>query len=209
MSMQHVQQFSNSAVLIQPQAARDIIALENAPPRTAESTMAAGEQCAGAFYSSGGSRGKPFPFAAGVAVIPVWGVLLHPDRYCDSWATGYAYIQAALSAALGDDDVKGIMFDVNSPGGHVAGCWEVSDLIFKSRGQKPMMALVDARACSAAYAIGSAAGRMVATSEASVGSIGVYIMHSSYEKMLEQLGIETTFIFAGKHKVDGNPYEAL
>lgn len=209
MSMQHVQQFSNSAVLIQPQAARDIIALEKAPPRTAESTMAAGEQCAGAFYSSGGSSGKPFPFAAGVAVIPVWGVLLHRDRFCDSWATGYAYIQAAISAALGDDDVKGIMFDVNSPGGHVAGCWEVSDLIFKSRGQKPMMALVDARACSAAYAIGSAAGRMVATSEASVGSIGVYIMHSSYEKMMEQLGIETTFIFAGKHKVDGNPYEAL
>src|SRR5690606_6181298 len=181
MSIHHVQQFANSPALIMPQAAREILALENAPPRTDEATLAAGQQCASAFYSSGGSSGKPFPFAGGVAVIPVWGVLLHRDRYCDHWGTGYSYLQAALSAALGDDDVKGIMFDVNSPGGHVAGCWEACDLIYKARGQKPMMALVDARACSAAYAIGSAVGRLVATQEAQVGSIGVFIMHSSYE----------------------------
>lgn len=209
MSIHHVQQFANSAVLLAPQAVRDIPGLANAPLRDDASTMAAGELCASGFYSSGSSSGKPFPFAGGIAVIPVWGVLLHRDRYCDSWATGYSYIHTAVSAALGDEDVKGIIFDINSGGGHVAGCWEVSDLIFAARGQKPMLALVDSRACSAAYAVGSAADRMIATSEADVGSIGVLLMHTSYEKMMEQIGLKTTFVFAGKHKVDGNPYEDL
>jgi ClpP class serine protease len=35
------------------------------------------------------------------------------------------------------------------------------------------------------------------------------MMHTSVEKMLEQMGLEVTFVFAGAHKVDGNPYEAL
>ena len=209
MSIHHVQQFANSAALIAPQAARDIPALADAPLRDDAATLAAGELCASGFYTTSGGSGKPFPFAGGIAVIPVWGVLLHRDRYCDSWATGYTYLESAFSAAMGDDDVKGIVFDINSPGGHVAGCFDVSDLIFSARGRKPTLAIVDARACSAAYAIACAADRIIATSESDVGSIGVLMMHTSYEKMMENLGIETTFIFAGQHKVDGNPYEDL
>ena len=210
MSIHHLRQFAQVPALIAPQAVRDVHALAEAPPRDEASTVAAGELCAaGLSGSAGGGGGKPFPFAGGIAVIPVWGVLLHRDRYCDGWATGYNYIHSAFSSALADEEVKAIVFDINSGGGHVAGCWDISDLIFEARGRKPTLSLVDARACSAAYAIGSAADRMIATDESCVGSIGVLMMHTSYEKMLEQAGIEVTFIYAGKHKVDGNPYQDL
>lgn len=208
MSIQHVQQFARAPSLIAPQHAQDIAALAQAPERNDERSMAAGLQCAQSFYS-GADKGKPFPFAGGIAVIPVWGALLHRDRWCDEWATGYSYIESRLSAALGDDDVKGILFDINSYGGHVAGNFELCEQIFAARGRKPMVALVDNRAMSGGYSIASAVGRIIATPSGDAGSIGVVLMHSSYEKMMENLGVKVTFVFAGRHKVDGNPYEDL
>lgn len=208
MTIQHVQQFARDIVLVAPNAAPDIAALANAPERTDERSLAAGFNCVSAFHA-GADKGKPFPFAGGIAVIPVWGALLHRDRWCDEYATGYSYIESRFAAAMGDDDVKGILFDINSYGGHVAGNFELCEQIFAARGKKPMMALVDSCAASGGYSIATAVGRIVATPSSSAGSIGVVMMHTSFEKMLENAGIKVTFIFAGKHKVDGNPYEDL
>lgn len=153
--------------------------------------------------------GKPFAFANGVAVIPVHGVLV--NRFSHSWGyvTGYNFIRAQHKAALADDDVELIVFDCNSPGGTVAGCFETAKEIFEGRSTKPSLAVVDASSYSACYAIASAATRMVATPSGGVGSIGVVAMHVSLAGMLDKFGVEVTFIHAGKHKVDGNPFEAL
>lgn len=208
MTIQHVQQFTRDLALVSAQSAQEIAALASAPARTDERTLDAGMNCVSAFHA-GADKGKPFPFAGGIAVIPVWGALLHRDRWCDEYATGYSYIESRFAAALGDDDVKGILFDVNSYGGHVAGNFELCEQIFAARGKKPMMALVDSCAASGGYSIASAVGRIVATPSANAGSIGVVMMHMSFEKMLSAAGVEVTFVFAGKHKVDGNPYENL
>src|SRR5690606_35872703 len=208
MSIQLVQQFARSASLVAPQCAQEVAALASAPDRNDQTSIDAGLQCIDA-YHAGADIGKPFPFAGGIAVIPVWGALLHRDRWCSSWATGYSYIESRLSAALGDDDVKGIMFDVNSYGGHVAGNFELCEQIFAARGRKPMMALVDSRALSGGYSIATAVGRVVATPSSDAGSIGVVLMHMSFEKMMKDSGVEVSFIYAGKHKIDGNPYQDL
>jgi signal peptide peptidase SppA len=208
MSIQHIQQFTRSAALVAPQYVAEIGNLSTSPERNDDRSSAAGLQCAQSFYA-GADKGKPFPFAGGVAVIPVWGALLHRDRWCDEWATGYSYIESRFAAAMGDDDVKGILFDVNSYGGHVAGNFELCEQIHSARGRKPMMALVDSRALSGGYSIASAVGRIIATPSADAGSVGVVMMHASMEKMVEQIGIKISFIYAGAHKVDGNPYENL
>lgn len=161
-------------------------------------------------YGLGVSQnGKPFAFSNGVAVIPVHGVLV--NRFSSSWgfATGYNFIRSQYRAALADDDVKLIVLDCNSNGGMVAGCFETAEEIFKGRSTKPSLALVDASSYSACYAIASAATKMVATPSGGVGSIGVVAMHLNYAGALDKAGIEVTFIHAGKHKVDGNPYTAL
>jgi signal peptide peptidase SppA len=167
--------------------------------------------CAAAFGVRDYSAEKPFVYQAGVAYIPVYGTLINRFNYYSSWynATGYQYIRNMFDAALADTDVKGIVFDVNSHGGQVYGCFELAGYIREKRGEKPTMAVVDAMACSAAYALASSAGKLVVSPSGDVGSVGVLCMHFDLSKMYEEMGVKVTPIFAGKHKVDGNPYEPL
>jgi len=159
-------------------------------------------------FSPSGQR-KPFAFADGLAFIGVYGMLLHRFNWCCEWATGYDNIRMKLEAALADPEVKGIVFDINSPGGQVAGNFELADMIYGSRSRKKTLALVDGSATSGAYSIASGAHRIVASPSSRVGSIGVVMMHASYAEYMKDNGIEITFMYAGKHKIDGNSYQKL
>lgn len=153
---------------------------------------------------------RPYVVRDGILRVPVQGVMLNKFPYqLGAWATGYEYIQAAIERGLGDAEVKGIALDVDSPGGSASGCFELSDFIAAANKVKPIHAFVDDSAYSAAYALSSGAGEISATKGSGVGSIGVVTMHADYSGFLDAAGIKVTFIFAGRHKVDGNPYEPL
>lgn len=143
------------------------------------------------------------------AVIPVFGALVNRFNSTYGFITGYNYIKNAIATALADESVDSIILDINSGGGEVAGCFETVDYIKAARSQKEIHAVVDSSCYSAAYAIASACTSIKATPSSGIGSVGVVAMHASYEKMLENEGISVTFIKAGVHKVDGNPYEEL
>ena len=64
-------------------------------------------------------------------------------------------------------------------------------------------------AFSAAYALASAAHRVTLAQTGGVGSIGVVMRHVDFSRALAADGIKVTHIYAGDHKVDGNPYEPL
>mgnify|MGYP000846803232 CR=1 FL=1 len=153
---------------------------------------------------------RPYNVKDGVLTIPVQGMLLHGFPYqCYDWATGYEYIQKAYERGLEDYNVKGIVFDINSPGGEVQGNFDLVDSMFISRGKKPTAAMANPHAYSAAYNIASAADTINVDRIGGVGSIGVVTSHVDFSKYLEKAGIAITFIFAGAHKVDGNPYQPL
>lgn len=153
---------------------------------------------------------KPYVVKNGVLQIPVKGMLLHNFPYSfGSYATGYYYIQKALERGIDDAEVKGIAFVCDTPGGHVAGCFELCDKIYDARAKKPLAAFAHESAYSAGYAIFSSAARGTASRTGGVGSIGVVTMHMDWSKALAEAGLKVTFIFAGKHKVDGNAYEPL
>lgn len=143
------------------------------------------------------------------AVIPVFGALVNRFNSTYGFITGYNYIKNAIATALADESVDSIILDINSGGGEVAGCFETVDYIKAARSQKEIHAVVDSSCYSAAYAIASACTSIKATPSSRIGSIGVVAMHASYEKALEKEGVSVTFIKAGEHKVDGNPYEEL
>ncbi|WP_245884148.1 S49 family peptidase [Hartmannibacter diazotrophicus] len=153
---------------------------------------------------------RPYVVKDGVLQIPVRGVLLNnfPWQLYD-WATGYDYIARAFSRGLNDPKVNGIAFVIDSPGGEVAGNFDLVDMIYAGRGQKPMRAFAAESAYSAAYSIASAADTIVVSRTGGVGSIGVVTAHIDVSKALDRVGIAVTFIHFGKHKVDGNPYEPL
>lgn len=157
----------------------------------------------------GQEQRKPFAFSGGIAIIPVHGTLI--NRFGSSWGfvTGYNFIRQQTAMAAQDPDVLGIVFDINSYGGEVAGCFECAADIQALANGKPTMAVVDSNAYSAGYATAVAADKIVVTPSGGAGSIGVVATHVSYEEMLANEGIKVTFIHAGKHKVDGNPYQDL
>lgn len=153
---------------------------------------------------------RPYKVKDGILSVPVKGALIHDYGYqVDDWVTGYTYIAKAIERGLQDPAVKGIALQINSPGGMVAGCFDLCDKIYRARSEKPVQAFANEHAYSAAYAIASAAGRLSVARTGGVGSIGVVTMHADYSKVLEKNGVKVTFIFAGEHKVDGNPYEPL
>lgn len=167
------------------------------------------ELCSTYGFAHGGEQRKPFAFASGVAVIPVTGLLL--NRFGQSYGsiTGYNFIRSQFNQAIADDDVTGIILDVNSYGGEAAGCFELSEDIRKGRAKKPVLAMIDSNCYSAGYAIASAASRVVCIPSGGAGSIGVVMMHTDMSKLLDEWGIKVTYIFESDHKVDGNPYEVL
>ncbi len=153
---------------------------------------------------------RPYAVADGVLQIPVHGVLLNRFPYqFGRWATGYDYIEQAVIRGMGDFNVRGIALVIDSPGGEVAGCFELVDKLYDWRSEKPLWAFAADHAYSAAYAIASAAGRVAVTRSGGTGSVGVVTAHVDYSGRLEKEGIKVTFVHAGQHKVDGNPYEAL
>jgi len=149
--------------------------------------------------------------ADGVAVIPVVGTLVQRADWMDAMSgmVGYGQIERMFVAALDDPQVKEILLEVDSPGGEVAGAFDMADRMFEARGEKPMTAIATELAASAAYLIASAADEIVVPRTGSVGSIGVVATHVDYSKALDKRGIAVTLIYAGEKKVDGNPFEPL
>jgi len=166
------------------------------------------ELCAAYGFESSETR-KPFAFSAGVAIIPLHGSLINRFGQTYGYVTGYNFIRSQLQLAMADEDVTAILLDCNSYGGEAAGCFETADEVFAARGSKPIVAVIDSNCYSACYAIASAADKIIITPTGGAGSIGVVAMHVSMEKMLEDYGYKVTFVYAGDHKIDGNPYQDL
>lgn len=147
----------------------------------------------------------------GVAVIPIHGAITHRAN-CLSEFLGLASVEeirTQFRAALDDPNVGAIAFDIDSPGGEVAGIADLAAEIRGARGRKPMTAIANEAMYSAAYWLGSAADRVVLTQTAGVGSIGVIAMHVDESGMYEQAGAKVTVVKSGKRKAQFNAMEPL
>jgi len=147
----------------------------------------------------------------GLACIPVRGTLVHSDyAFAYNFATSYSGIAAMCEHAMGSDQVKGILFCHNSPGGMAtSSMFDLCDSIYGMRGQKPMVALSQDSCYSASYLIASAADRMCVTRCGGVGSIGAWMSHMDISKALEMAGLKITLIQSGSKKTDGTPTAPL
>jgi signal peptide peptidase SppA len=147
----------------------------------------------------------------GVAVVPVVGTLLHRSDWLDaeSGLVSYGAIGDMIETAVGDPHVHHIVLDVDSSGGEANGVFDQVDRIYKMRGEKPITAVVNEEANSAAYAIASAADRIVTTRTALSGSIGVIATHVDQSNYNESEGLKVTHVYAGERKADYTPHAPL
>lgn len=152
----------------------------------------------------------PFDMVEGVAVIPIEGTLVQKGAWVGSWSgeTSYQGLQTQIARAH-HPNVKGVVFEVDSFGGMVNGGFETAAAMRALSKAKPTIAILTDYAYSAGYLLASQARQIVMPEFGGTGSIGVVMMHADFSGNLEQDGIKVTFIHAGKHKVEGSPFQPL
>lgn len=145
----------------------------------------------------------------GIAHIPIGGVvgIKLSSFEKGAGAVDLRDVMAELKEAEERKDVRGIILDMDSPGGMVSGTPELAEKI--SQVEKPIFAFTDGLMCSAAYWIASATDRIFATSSAEIGSIGVYIPWVDSSERYEQEGYKVKLFKAGKYKGMGYPGTSL
>lgn len=162
--------------------------------------------------SAGGYFADPSKYdvepVSGIATIDIFGALSNSKW---SWGgTTYGELQDQLKMAASDGRVRGVILNINSPGGETDNSFETADVVTSLRAVKPVFAVAATTAYSAAYMLASQADEVYcAPVSGSVGSIGVWCAHLDHSEMLKLAGISVTLISAGAGKTDGNPYEPL
>lgn len=157
------------------------------------------------------ARDKGYDVVEGIAIIPIQGTLVQKLGTLRPYSgmTGYDGIRACFLRALNDSEVKAICLDIDSPGGEVAGCFDLVDEIYAARGSKPVWAILSESAYSAAYALASAADKIIVPRTGGVGSVGVIVMHVDWSQKIKNDGLQVTIITYGDRKAESNPYEPL
>lgn len=149
--------------------------------------------------------------ATGIAVLPIYGTLVRRTvgLEAESGMASYQGLATMLDAAVADPNVAAIFLDIDSAGGESGGVFDLADRVRAATKVKPVWALANDMAFSAAYAIGSAASRFIVTRTGGVGSIGVIAMHADQSVKDAKDGVRYTTVFAGARKNDLNPHEPI
>jgi signal peptide peptidase SppA len=145
----------------------------------------------------------------GIAIVQIFGAMVQRADALDalSGMTGYNDISARMDAAGRDPSVKGIIMEMDSPGGEVEGVIDAATRIAEIG--KPVWAHANGIALSGGYWLAATADRILASPTGLLGSIGVLIMHADRSQIIARSGVVYTPIFAGKMKAMGRPDQPL
>lgn len=148
-----------------------------------------------------------------IALLTLYGAIVpRMERVADVSATAASLVdfQHAFQSVANDPDVAAIILDVDSPGGTVDLVPETAAMIRAARREdRPIVAVANTMAASAAYWIYSAADELVVTPSGMVGSIGVYLAHEDISEAMKAEGVNVTLISEGPRKVEGHPFAPL
>jgi signal peptide peptidase SppA len=172
---------------------RRIVAAGNEPARTQSAQTAA------------------LPQNQDIAVVQVYGPMAGRANLFDqmSGMASYEALAKQIQAAADDPTVKGIVLEVDSPGGEVNNLNLAEEAIAYAKTKKPVMAHATGVVASAAYWLAAQAERFTVNPVSHVGSIGVYSVHTSRAKARAASNLEDTVIASTPLKASGNPYEPL
>nr|WP_276036808.1 S49 family peptidase [Morganella morganii] len=204
------QKLFNTPLAIHPQKAEVIVSslTERLGITQVRSTMMEDDD---GYFSRKARKDSGYDVLEGIAVISVYGTLVQKLGTLRPYSgmTGYDGIRRVFLTAVNDPEVKGICLDIDSPGGEVAGCFDLVDLIYTERGKKPIHAILSENAFSAAYAIASAADKIFVPRTGGVGSVGVIVIHCDWSQRIKDDGLKVSIITYGNRKAESNPYVAL
>ncbi len=112
-----------------------------------------------------------------------------------------------LKAIEKENSVKGLILEINTPGGGVVAAEIIYNHIKRIKKKKPIIASVSTLATSAGYLIASATDRIYAHKTSIIGSIGVLMQWPDFKDLLDNVGIKSKTLRSGKFKALPNPAE--
>ncbi len=121
------------------------------------------------------------------------------------------HMREALIEAEEDDNIAGVIININSPGGTVT----ASDIIyhellkFKEKKKVPVYAVITGTGTSGAYYIAAAADTIISHPTAITGSIGVIALKFNIESLMNKIGIDNETIKSGDKKDIFSPFRPI
>ena len=110
-----------------------------------------------------------------------------------------------------DENIKGVLIEIDSPGGVVGPSQEIYSEIKKVREkfQKPVIVSCNSLAASGAYYAAVAADKIYVNPGTLMGSIGVIMQFANMEKLYEWAKMDIFSITTGQYKDSGAPYRSM
>lgn len=213
MRNEHVLRFTQEAAwLILPSKLREICAFIESRTNDSDEQLAKRLEEWRASVEARSSRDAHGAVTVGsVGVVPIMGTMMRRANLMTEFSGGTSMQIAAQKIArlAADPSIKGILLEIDSPGGTHDGTPELAAEVARAAAVKPVFASANGLAASAAYWVASQATEFSAAPSASVGSIGTLVVHMDHSKRFEMAGVKPTIIRSGENKAEGNPYEPL
>ncbi|MDD5132945.1 MAG: signal peptide peptidase SppA [Candidatus Nanoarchaeia archaeon] len=154
-------------------------------------------------------KGSKVDFENRIAVIKIDGAIGVESNYLGTSGVSADKINSYLEDAAKEDSIKGILIEINSPGGAVIASEEIATKINSIKTKKPVVAFIKDTGASGAYWIASSCNKIVAYPMSITGSIGVIGSYLDYVGLMEKYGVNYNQLIAGKYKDIGSPYTEL
>ncbi|WP_372371126.1 signal peptide peptidase SppA [Candidatus Uabimicrobium sp. HlEnr_7] len=140
-----------------------------------------------------------------ILVVSVEGMI--SDSGPDSYIVKSKYIEKVFEQAAKDKNIRGVILNINSPGGTITATDKMYNTIakYKSKMNVPVIAYFDSVAASGGYYMAMACDKIISHATTITGSIGVIMSFYQAQELLEnKLGIESVVIKSGEHKDIGS-----
>ena len=153
-------------------------------------------------YFIGRQSGKSGQFAFGdkIAIIEIRGVIAQSSGIIEE-----------IQQYAEEDEVKAIIFRIDSPGGGVGPSQEIHREILKmkNKSKKKVVASMGSVAASGGYYIACASDLIIANPGTITGSIGVLMEFTNIEELFKKIGIKGIVLKSGEHKDIGSPFREM
>ncbi len=143
---------------------------------------------------------------SGIAVLRLTGVI--QDGYGTPGDPGVDRLISGLKDVGKNSAIKGLILEINSPGGAVGATKKLYDAVRELRKEKPVYAVVVDVAASGGYYVAAACDKIYAYRGSILGSIGVITIRPDISGLLAQYGVKVTTTKAGRYKDSSYPFRA-
>ena len=114
-----------------------------------------------------------------------------------------------IKQAERDKNVKGVIVEINSPGGTITGSDAIYHYLRKLGEKKPVAVCMEDLCASGGYYVSMAAKRVFAHPTGWTGSIGVILTLVNVVKLADDVGVKVEVVKSGNSKDMGSPFRAM